>query len=176
MDNFVVIRHREPVQLEARRIEHEAVPADQVALGFFVDDRLVARGAVPHAAMAPLSELLSQPVTLALAVAADDGGNIDGRVCVVLPVPADDSTEDPAADEPWKASLPPLPSGIESDENRDDSIRRLVLLPLGHVVRSAENRKHADLAEDARDMLHNLLAGGGRDAVSKAIDDLLRDI
>ena len=176
MDNFVVIRHREPVNLEARRIEHEAAPADQVALAFFVADRLVARGAVPESAVEPLSELLSEPVTLALAVTADDSGNIDGRVCVVLPVPTDAEQEGEGPDEPWKASLPPLPSGIESGPEGDDSVPRLLLLPLGHVVRAAANRKHPELADDARDMLQNLLSGGGQDAVSRAIDDLLRNL
>jgi hypothetical protein len=95
----------------------------------------------------------------------------------VLPVPTE-TEEGEGPDEPWKASLPPLPSGIESgsESEGDDSVPRLLLLPLGHVVRAASNRKHSELADDARDMLQNLLSGGGQDAVARAIDDLLRNL
>jgi hypothetical protein len=177
MDNFIVVRYRLPVRLAARRIEHEAVPADQLGLGYFRGDHLVARGIVPPSALEPLEELLRQPVQLAIAATQDDGGNIDGRLCVVLPVPREEAEDEPA-DEPWKASLPRLPAGIEAgtDDDADGSEPRLVLLPLGHVVRTAANRKHDELADDVRDMLENLLAGKAEDSVARAIDDLLRGI
>jgi hypothetical protein len=45
------------------------------------------------------------------------------------------------------------------------------------VVRSARQRNHpGDVAGDAREMLENLLLGRARDAVSEAIEDLLRGL
>jgi hypothetical protein len=74
-------------------------------------------------------------------------------------------------DEPWKASVPDLPPGVEADDTPGPA--HLALLPLGNVVRSAANCRFSELTDEARDMLRNLLAGRGRDAVSRAIDDLL---
>jgi hypothetical protein len=175
MEPFIVVTHPEPVSIHTRRVESDRVPADHVAIGFYSGDHLVARGAVPPNAIEPLRQLLSKPVTLALAATQDDDGNIDGRVCVVLPMP-EDAEEESEPDEPWKTSIPEPPPGIESGSGPDDGSPRLALLPLGNVVRPARNRRHSDVASDAREMLDNLLSGRGRDAVSRAIDDLLDSI
>jgi len=115
---------------------------------------------------------LEHPVALALAAKEDGSGNIDGRVCLVLPVRESGEEEDDDAAEPWKSSVPApaweSQSGPEPEQHGD-----LALLPIGNVVRSAANRNHADVAGDAREMLANLLTGQARDAVDKAIDDLL---
>lgn len=176
MDPFIVVTHPKPVHLDARPVEHEHVPPDHVALGFFAGDHLVARGAVPPNAIEPLRQLLSEPVTLALAATQDAEGNIDGRLCVVLPMPQDtgDAADEP--EEPWKTSVPEPPPGIESGGAEPDGSPRLALLPLGNVVRPARNRHHDNVAGDAREMLDNLLTGRSRDAVSRAIDDLLDSI
>ena len=174
MEPFVVVTHPARVPLEARTVEHETAPPEHVALGFYVGDHVIARGFVPNTAVEPLSRLLQRPVTLAVAATQDDQGNIDGRVCIVLPLPPESTDNASDGDEPWKTSLPDLPSGIESTE--ESGAVRLALLPLGNVVRSVENRHHADVASDAREMLDNLLAGNGRDAVERAIDDLLRNL
>jgi hypothetical protein len=172
MDPFIVVTHPEPVHLEVRPVEATGLPADHIALGFFYLEGLLARGVVPPPAVQPLTELLANPVTIALAVTQDDSGNIDGRLCVVLRMPdgaAPPDTEEP--EEPWKSSVPDLPPGVEADEPGKPA--HLALLPLGNVVRSAANRREAELVDEARDMLQNLLAGRARDAVSRAIDDLL---
>jgi hypothetical protein len=54
-----------------------------------------------------------------------------------------------------------------------DERPRMALLPIGHAVRGASHRNHADVAGDVREMLTNLLTGQSRDAVARAIDDLL---
>jgi len=115
---------------------------------------------------------------LALAAKDDGDGNIEGRVCLVLPIPGDedeDGETEGASDgpaEPWKASVPG-PDWESESRSAPGSDQDLALLPIGNVVRSAANRNHEDLAADAREMLANLLAGNVRDAVDKAIDDLL---
>lgn len=174
MDDILVVTHPDPIRLEARPIEHEAVPEDHIALGFFAGANLIARGVVQPNVLEPLAELLSRPVTIALAASEDAQRNIEGRICIVLPMPQEESA--PESAEPWKASIPPVPPGIDSAEEPADAAPRLVLLPIGNVVRSASNRSHEDLTDDAREMLENLLSGRGQDAVSKAIDDLLRGI
>jgi hypothetical protein len=62
-------------------------------------------------------------------------------------------------------------------EGSDPDLPRVVLLPIGNVVRNARDRHHPNNpAFDAREMLDNLLAGAAQDAVAKAIDDLLSSI
>lgn len=175
MEPFVVVTHPDPVLLQARAVDTDHVPADHVAIGFFSGDHLVARGAVPPNAVEPLRELLSRPVTVALAATQDDDGNIDARVCVVLPFP-EEAEEGGEPEEPWRTSVPDLPPGIESGSGPAADSPRLALLPLGNVVRQARNRHHTDVAGDAREMLDNLLQGRARDAVARAIDDLLDSI
>jgi uncharacterized protein YejL (UPF0352 family) len=176
MDPFIVVTHAVPIRLEARQIEASDLPPGQIALGYFHLDSMVARGAVPPSALEALGELLENPVTLALAATQDEAGNIDGRVCVVLPMPEPAEADGDEPEEPWKASVPDLPPGIESGQAGPDSPVKLALLPLGNVVRSAGNRRHSEVADDAREMLANLLAGRAQDAVNQAIDDLLDDL
>jgi hypothetical protein len=95
----------------------------------------------------------------------------------VLPIPGDEEREGEveAEAEPWKTSVP-APSWESAEAAPSGSDQDLALLPIGNVVRSASNRNHEDLAADAREMLANLLAGNARDAVDKAIDDLLGNL
>jgi len=175
MDPFVVVTHPEPVRLEVRPIKATGLPGDHLALGFFHMDSLLARGVVPPPAVQPLIQLLSSPVTVALAVTQDEDDNIDGRLCVVLRMPdAGPPPESDEPEEPWKSSIPGLPPGLEAAD--PGNAVHLALLPLGNVVRSAANRRYDELTDEARDMLRNLLAGRAQDAVSRAIDDLLDSI
>jgi hypothetical protein len=185
MDHLVVVPHPTPIELEARSIRHNAVPEGAVGLGYYYDDRLIARSVVASNALDTIQSLLETPVSVALAAREDDDGNIDGRICLVLPV--DEDAEEGAASaegsgsEPWRSSVPSPPpeieSGYEGEAGGDDDGPRFALLPIGNVVRPAEERQHPDeLAHDVKEMLDNLLSGGGRDAVQKAIDDLLNSI
>lgn len=184
MDHLVVVPHPTPIALEARSIRHNSVPDGAVGLGYYYDDRLIARSVVASNALETIRSLLATPVSVALAAREDDSGNIDGRICLVLPVDADAAEQGEAeepAEEPWKSSVPAPPTEIEGgwgdSGSEDEDGPQFALLPIGNVVRAAEDRRHPDdVANDAKEMLENLLAGGGRDAVQKAIDDLLKSI
>jgi hypothetical protein len=157
-------------------------PEGSVALGYFHAGRVLARGVVAEEAVEAITGLLRNPVSLALAATEDEHGNIEARVCLVLPVDAAEvrGEEEDEGAEPWKASVPAPPDFSESWAEDDDGERessseqpQLALLPIGNAVRGARDRHHQDVLGDAREMLENLLAGRGRDAVHKAIDDLL---
>jgi hypothetical protein len=160
------------------------VPEGAVALGYYHEGHLVARGVVSPDAVEAILGLLAKPVSLALAAAEDDHGNIDARVCVVLPFepgqPQSDRQDD-EPQEPWQASIPALPDGIEAVTEREKGSTskepKLALLPIGNVVRGKDDRKYPEsIAADAREMLDTLVRGQAQDAVRKAIDDLLRSI
>jgi hypothetical protein len=180
---LVVVAHPEPLPIDARQIEVDSLPDDGLALAYYYQGNVIARGVVPAGAVNAIRRLLSTPVSVALAASEDDDGNIEARVCLVLPVGSSSflqEFEDDEDQEPWKASVPPPPPGIESGADFDGPGRdrpHITLLPIGNVVRSARDRNHPeDVPADVREMLENLLAGRGRDAVSKAIDDLLDSI
>jgi hypothetical protein len=179
VDQLVVVTYPEPLTIEAQGIEHDAIPESAVALGYYYDGKLIARGVVAPEAVEAIRALLSSPVRVALAATEDDGGNIDARVCLVLPVDPSQfghGEEDDEPDEPWRASVPPPPMEAEASgpESEGEKPARMALLPIGNVVRSYRDRNHPDDVEvDVREMLDNLLHGRGKDAVQKAIDDLL---
>jgi hypothetical protein len=188
VDELVVVTHPEPVRLEARPIEHEAVPEGEVALAYYHDGRLLARGVVSPEAVKAIDGILNDPVSVALAATEDQEGNIEARFCLVLPVDPDKwpTDDDEAPEEPWRSSLPSAPSfeagfenradETESDDEEDDP-PRVALLPIGNVVRHARDRNHpGNIANDLREMLLNLMEGKASDAVEKAIDDLLRSL
>jgi hypothetical protein len=190
VDELVVVTHPEPVRLEARPIEHEAVPEGEVALAYYHDGRLLARGVVSPEAVKAIDGILIDPVSVALAATEDQEGNIDARFCLVLPVDPDKwpNDDEDAPEEPWRSSLPNAPKFETGFESRDDDVPRsadddeedpprVALLPIGNVVRHARDRNHPDnIARDLREMLINLMEGKASDAVEKAIDDLLRSL
>lgn len=180
MEQLFVVTHPEPLQLEARELDQEDTPEGSVALGYYHEGAVLARGIVASDALEAIHSLLESPVSLALAATEDDDGNINARVCLVLPMDPDEAKaheQGDEADEPWKQSVPAPPSEVESGyggpEDESSGRPRLALLPIGNVVRGARNRNHEDVVSDAREMLDNLLSGRAKDAVSKAIDDLL---
>jgi hypothetical protein len=190
MEELIVVTHPEPILLEARPLDSQAAEEGNVALAYYHDGHLLARGMVASEALKAIEGILSNPVSVALAATEDQSGNIDARFCLVLPVdpekfPVDEDEE--AAEEAWRSSVPAAPSfssdyeesaAAEPAEEDDDGDRpRVALLPIGNVVRQAGERHHPDdIARDLRDMLVNLMEGRARDAVSKAIDDLLNSL
>jgi hypothetical protein len=184
VDELVVVTHPEPIRLEARPIEHDSVPEGEVALAYYHDGRLLARGVVSPEAVKAINGILGEPVSVALAATEDDKGNIDARFCLVLPVDPDKwpSDEEDGPDEPWRSSLPSAPA-FDTDydaparEEGDEESPRVALLPIGNVVRPSRDRNHpGSIAKDLREMLVNLMEGKASDAVEKAIDDLLRSL
>jgi hypothetical protein len=180
MEHLVVVPHPTPITLEARSLRHNAVPEGAIGLGYYYDGRLIARSVVAAGAIDTIHSLLSEPVSVALAAREDDDGNIDGRICLVLPVDNEPDASDEVAAEPWRASVPAPPTEVDGAVEAQagaDGEPKYALLPIGNVIRQAADRRHPDeVADDAREMLDNLLQGAGRDAVRKAIDDLLRSI
>ncbi|MEJ2215766.1 MAG: hypothetical protein P8099_04035 [Gemmatimonadota bacterium] len=181
MDQLIVVPYPRRISLEARSIEQNAVREGAVGLAYYYHGNVVARSAVSEEAVGTIHALLREPVSVALAAQEDDDGNIEARFCLVLPMDRDNPAvvddDDREEDEPWKASVPEPPPEIESDYTDDDNERpQFALLPIGNVVRAAQDRHHGNVAGDAREMLDNLLAGRAKDAVQKAIDDLLDSI
>jgi hypothetical protein len=172
LEQLVVVTHPDPVVLEARPIDDVETPLDSVALGYYHDGHVLARGVVANEALDAIHGLLREPVSVALAATEDEDGNIEARVCLVLPVePEELESDDEEQDaEPWRSSVPAPPD--EFGDGYEDR-PKLALLPIGNAVRGASHRNHSDVAGDAREMLMNLLSGRSHDAVSKAIDDLL---
>lgn len=187
MDELIVVTHPEPILLEARPLEADQPAEGDVALAYYHDGNLLARGFVAPEAVKAIRGILSNPVSVALAATEDQSGNIDARFCLVLPVDSDkfplDVDDDEAPEEAWRASLPNVPllgSSFEENANPEDEgddRPRVALLPIGNVVRDARERNHPeDIAGDLRDMLKKLMEGRAKDAVAKAIDDLLNSI
>lgn len=184
MDHLVVVPHPNPIALEARSIRHSSVPEGAVGLGYYYDDRLIARSVVAVTALDTIQSLLATPVSVALAAREDGKGNIDGRICLVLPVDPDaaEGESDEPDTEAWQSSVPAPPPEVEegyggNGSSEEESDPQFALLPIGNVIRAAGDRKHPeDVAHDAKEMLDNLLIGGGTDAVQKAIDDLLNSL
>lgn len=179
MHQFVVVAYPEPIALEAQAVENDAIPEGNVAMAYYFRGHMIARGVVTPEAVRAIRTLLQTPVSVALAAAEDDNGNIDGRVCLILPVDPDQAEREAAQeDEPWKTSVPAPPPEVETGyggtPEGGEERPHLALLPIGNVVRNVGDRNHPeDVAGDAREMLANLLSGRSRDAVAKAIDDLL---
>ena len=187
MQPVVVVTYPHALNLEVEKLEHMSVPENTTGLAYYFRGGLIARGIVSDDAVESIQSLINDPVHLALAAQEDDRGNIDGRLCLVLPVELGKQLmkeEEPEPEEPWKASVPAPPAEIDSYASRKKETDgesgehpQIALLPIGNIVRSNEARNHPDdIAADAREMLANLLAGQGQDSVQRAIDDLLDSI
>ena len=166
----VFITTSQPVPLVVARLDDERAP-DGVALGAYIDGRLVARSAMPAEAIERLLALglFSEPVPLGLFAYEEEPG-LQCRLFALIPSGLLSAAAH--ADEPWKASVP---SYEDRAAEGDDDGPSLETVLLGHIVRFAGDRKHPDdLAAEAVDVLHKILTGGPlADASSKAIDDLL---
>lgn len=190
MQPVVVVTYPHALELEIERLDHTSVPENTTGLAYYFRGGLIARGVVSDDALESIQSLVNDPVHLALAAHEDDRGNIDGRLCLVLPMELGRELmkeDDAEPEEPWKASVPAPPDEIDSYGSRKgDSVEEpaaegeqphIALLPIGNIVRSSEARNHPDdISADAREMLVNLLSGHGQDSVRRAIDDLLDSI
>ena len=181
----VFVTTREPVALRIAALDDPRAP-DGSVLGTFIDDRLVARSAMPAEAIARLQELrlFDAPVPLGLfAFEADPG--VQCRLYALVPREALEAGEHAA--EPWKASVPSYESargragteddGDDGDDGDDEEeVPPFETILLGHIVRFAGDRRHGEnLAAEAVDILQRILHGADslQDADRKAIDDLL---
>jgi hypothetical protein len=184
----VFVTTRESIAIRVERIEDGRAP-DASALGAFIDNRLVARSAMPPEAIARLMELnlFEEPVPLGL-FAFEEAPGLQCRLFAL--VPRESLEADAHSDEPWKASVPNFESSFVEEDDDDDedefdddddsddegeSIPFETIL-LGHIVRFERDRRHPDdLAAEAVDILQRIIHGAEslEDADRKAIDDLL---
>ena len=188
MQPVVVVTYPHALELEVEKLDHQSTPENTTGLAYYFRGGLIARGVVSDDAVESIESLVNDPVHLALAAQEDDRGNIDGRLCLVLPLELGRQLmkeDEGEPEEPWKASVPAPPSEIDTygsskkkdTDEADNGQPQIALLPIGNIVRSHEARNHPDdVSADAREMLANLLAGQGQDAVRRAIDDLLDSI
>jgi hypothetical protein len=63
VEPLVVVTHPDPVSLVARPVEHDSTPDGSVALGYFFDGHLLARGVVAGEAVDAIHGLLAEPVS-----------------------------------------------------------------------------------------------------------------
>lgn len=158
-----------PLPVMVRRIEDDRVPDGMVGLGSFLDDRLIARCAVPPdlAEMLTGQDLFDQPVKLVLAARAADPG-LQCRLFAVVDVPPGAAD---AEREPWADSVPG--AGYDASD-ADEPTQAMVFL--GQVVRFDKDRKHRDsLALETVDILRRIVQGQAVEVVDRVLEDLLGD-
>jgi hypothetical protein len=177
---FVSTLQGVPVRIS--RLEDERAEPDGVCLASYIGARLVARCAMPDAAIDHLlqMDLFGEPVPLGLFAYEQEPG-LQCRLYALFP--KEKLSDAATANEPWRASVPTYEQsaglGDADDDNHDDEVpegaTQMATVLLGHIVRFSRDRKHADdLAAEALDILQKVIAGGPlADADVKAIDDLL---
>lgn len=166
-DEVALAATDQPLPVAVRRITDERVPEGMVGLGSFLEDRLIARCAVPAdlAAMIEEQELFGQPVKLVLAARAADPG-LQCRLFAVIDVPG---AGEEAQREPWADSVP----GAAFDAPDEEEPTQAMVF-LGQVVRFDKDRKHRDsLALEAVDILRRIVQGRAVEVVDKVLEDLL---
>lgn len=178
----VFVTTREAVPLVVSRLDDPRAP-ESSALAAYIDNRLVARSAMPSEAIDRLLELslFDNPVSLGL-FAYEEAPGLQCRLFAL--VPRDSFEAESHEDEPWKRSVPSYEAARDADEGPDsdsdeddeeDEVPPFETILLGHIVRFEKDRKHPDdLAAEAVDILQRVINGAPlEDADRKAIDDLL---
>lgn len=181
----VFVTTREAVPLVVSRLDDPRAP-ESSALAAYIDNRLVARSAMPAEAIDRLLELslFDNPVSLGL-FAYEEAPGLQCRLFALVPRSALEGESH--ASEPWKESVPSFEASRETDdededeedddeEGDDDESTPFETILLGHIVRFEKDRRHPeDLAAEAVDILQRIIHGAEslEDADKKAIDDLL---
>jgi hypothetical protein len=178
----VFVTTREAVPLVVSRLDDPRAP-ESSALAAYIDNRLVARSAMPAEAIDRLLELslFDSPVSLGL-FAYEEAPGLQCRLFAL--VPRDSLEAHSHDDEPWKRSVPSYEaardaaeeeSDLEVDDEDEEEVPPFETILLGHIVRFEKDRKHPDdLAAEAVDILQRVINGAPlEDADRKAIDDLL---
>ncbi len=181
MTDLVLATTDRPIPIAVRRIEDERVPEGLVGLGTFLNDRMVARCAVPPEVADFIEEkaLLVEPVPLVLA-AKEESPGLQCRLFAVVPVPETEAAE-PA--EPWAASVPRFEDAVAESEPQpeDEAFEGLEgvsgaqgMVFLGQIVRFERDRQHPDnLGLEAADVLRTVVEGKAKEVVDRVLDDLL---
>lgn len=180
----VFVTTREAIAVRIDRLDDPRAPGSS-ALAAYIDERMVARSAMPPEAIQRLIDLklFEEPVPLGLFAYEEEPG-LQCRLFALVPRTLLES--DAHADEPWKESVPSYEGALaagdddeddDDDEDEDDDEESpFETILLGHIVRFEKDRKHPDdLAAEAVDILQRIIHGADslQDADRKAIDDLL---
>ncbi|MGE0555581.1 MAG: hypothetical protein AB7R55_19275 [Gemmatimonadales bacterium] len=153
-----------------RRIEDERVPAGLVGLASYLEERMIARCAVPEEVARLIAErgLFDQPVQLVLAARTEEPG-LQCRLFAIVDM--GEGEDEDGEREPWADSVPG--AGFDS-ESEDEPSQAMVFL--GQVVRFRSDRKHPDdLALETADVLRRIVEGQAVEVVDKVLRDLLGD-
>lgn len=179
-----------PVPLRLEIVDRDEVGEDESAFATFIDGegapaRPIAVNSLPREIVESLvgSNLFAEPRHI-MASVHEEGGGLRGLLSALIPAGLVErwarEHEREEADEPWRASVPETPSfelpTTYEDESAPDGpqAQAMVPIPLGVILRFAENRKHPDDAvSEAADLVATVLGGFGIDAKQKKIDDLL---
>lgn len=160
----------EPLSITIGEVEDESIPEGMVCMGSFLNDRLIARSAVPPEMISDIEDrdVFASPVRIALAAIEQDPG-LQCRLFALLPATAFVEDAEPA--EPWAESVPKF----EDDQKTQDMENAVVPLLLGHIVRFRRDRKHPeDLAAEAADVLRTILVKN--QPMGQVVDKILEDL
>ncbi len=179
MSDLVLAATDRALPIALRRIEDERVPEGMIGLATYLEERLVARCAVPPEVMEFIEsrDLFSEPVQLVLAAREEPPG-LQCRLFAVVDVATDDaaSGDGDAGSEPWRASVPKFElEEADAGPGDDDELPPTQgMIFLGQIVRFAGDRRHPDnLGLEAADVLRRLIEGRTTEVVDRALDDLL---
>lgn len=171
MSDVVLAATDQPLPIAIGRIEDERVPEGMIGLATYLENRLIARCAVPPevAEFVEQRDLFDQPVQLVLA-AKEESPGLQCRLYAVVEV--NRATEAPEeAEEPWAASVPRYEDEVAEPAAEDEAQGMFFL---GQIIRFDRDRKHPDdLALETADVLRTLVEGKTGEIVDKLLDDLL---
>jgi hypothetical protein len=176
-----------PIPLRIEPVERDEVREGERAFATYVDaegapTRPIAVNSLPTELLESLlvSGIFDRPRHLMASVHEEEGG-LRGLLAAL--VPADEVErwarrhEEEGESEPWRASVPEAPSfELDTPEAQNDAQHAIAVvpIPLGVIVRFAENRRHPDdVVQEAADLVASVLGGYGTDAKEKKIDNLL---
>jgi hypothetical protein len=181
-----------PVPLRLEMVERDEVAEEEGAFATFIDaegapERPIAVNSLPRELVESLvaSKLFTEPRHLMASVHEEQGG-LRGLLSALVPAELverwarEHEHDHDEGNEPWKASVPEtpsfeVPSSYEGEAAGDDEhAQAMIPIPLGIILRFAENRRHPDdVVKEAADLVASVLGGFGVDAKQKRIDDLL---
>lgn len=172
MTDLILAATDRPLPIEVRPIEDDRVPEGMLGLGTYLEDRLIARCAVPPEVFefVEANGIFAEPVPLVLA-AQEESPGLQCRLFAVVRVVAEaEAGEEP---EPWATSVPGSTYEAEQSDGETDEPKQGMIF-LGQIVRFARDRVHPDnLGLEAADVLRKLVEGRTSEVVDRALDDLL---
>lgn len=167
----VVVATDQPLPIRVERLDDSRAPEGMVVLGSYLEDRLVARCAIPAEAATLLEagRFFRDPARLVLAAREAPPG-LQCQLFALVQLPTDSGP----ADEPWADSLPGASYDRATGSGAPDEADEQAAVLLGQIVRFARDRVHpGNLPLEAIDVLSTIVQGELVEVVDKILDDLL---